>query len=338
MNASFELEYVNCPLCSRHESVLFMEHVKELYNNLNHYFDLRKCDHCGFIFTNPRPTELTCAHFYPDTAGYYTPVLSEISTTFLENSFWGNLKRCLLVRDFAYAALAANFNFIQHCLCFLTRKSLHIQHIPNFIPSGKLLDIGCSWGRYLKMMSNMGWDVYGVETNEKAVQFARESLKLENVYRGGLAEQRFSDNHFDVVHASMVLEHLYDPKGAILEIRRILKPGGQFIFSVPNIEGFEMLVHKHYAYTIQVPQHVSHFSAPILRELLAKSGFEDIRIDFQYVDRDFVAPFALYRPPWHKVLTLPLVRKSVVKLLIMVAGKLGKTSRMSIRARKKYVE
>ncbi len=51
-------------------------------------------------------------------------------------------------------------------------------------------------------------------------------------------ELPFRDATFDLVTANMVVEHLEDPHSVLVEIRRILKPGGTFVFHTPNRRHF----------------------------------------------------------------------------------------------------
>ena len=70
---------------------------------------------------------------------------------------------------------------------------------------GKLLDVGCGNGLFLRQMRTLGWEVSGVEPDPKAVQFAREVYGL-NVQLGDLFNAVFSDNTFDAVTLSHVIE------------------------------------------------------------------------------------------------------------------------------------
>jgi SAM-dependent methyltransferase len=68
----------------------------------------------------------------------------------------------------------------------------------------------------------------------------------------------FPDNQFDLVTANMVVEHLADPARQFREIRRLLKPGGQFVFHTPNGTGYPTLMAR------AVPDAVRGLGARIL--------------------------------------------------------------------------
>jgi len=56
--------------------------------------------------------------------------------------------------------------------------------------------------------------------------------------RGNIGELPFVDNHFDLVTANMVVEHLDNPEVQFKEVYRVLKPGGLFLFHTPNALGY----------------------------------------------------------------------------------------------------
>ena len=54
----------------------------------------------------------------------------------------------------------------------------------------------------------------------------------------------FADDSFDVVVSAWVLEHLVDPLDAFIEVRRVLRPGGHFIFLTPNLRNPLMVMNR----------------------------------------------------------------------------------------------
>jgi len=150
-----------------------------------------------------------------------------------------------------------------------------------FLPgleSERLLDIGCARGDFLAfaLARHPRLAAHGVDAYSKGVGDARIAFQPRS-----LLECRFADASFDLVTAWAVFEHLHRPDAYFAEVRRILEPGGRFVFLVTNAES----LWSRCAFGEDVPRHTYHYSAPVLRRYAAKHGFEVQRISFD--DRIF---------------------------------------------------
>lgn len=113
----------------------------------------------------------------------------------------------------------------------------------NINPVGTMLDLGCGEGRHIFGVMEKFPDLkcIGLDPHIESLDKASEGLKFlesisntkTNFLSGSAYSLPFSDDSFDLVVCSEVLEHLHDYKDAIKEINRVLKPGGQFLASVP---------------------------------------------------------------------------------------------------------
>ena len=110
------------------------------------------------------------------------------------------------------------------------------------VPGDRVLDLGCGEGRHsLTGALTMPLCVIGVDLNAndldaadaKAGAFLGEDHGISWV-QGDAMRLPFSDDAFDCVIISEVLEHLPDADGALSEARRVLRPGGQLAISVPR--------------------------------------------------------------------------------------------------------
>jgi 2-polyprenyl-3-methyl-5-hydroxy-6-metoxy-1,4-benzoquinol methylase len=332
----YELEWVDCGICGSAKQAPFLSRVKELYNGFDEYFDLVECLDCSFIYTNPRPTAATISCFYPDTAKYYQPRESRITDGNFSREKWKRrLQQSVLTNTFRYEMPKVS-RFLEAPLSPWLRKGLFYAHVPKFVKSGRLLDIGCSWGGYLMRMQELGWEVYGVDLNAKATEFAREELGLTNVHCGFSDDLNFPDGYFDVVHMSMVLEHLHQPAKALQDVWRLLGEGGQLVLSVPDISGVESRLFKDKFYSLHVPQHLNHFSPQTITCLLERNGFRVERFIHKKSRKDFIES-AKYANEniLGRIILNPIVKKLVLKPLVNLLSVMGKTSRMSIFAIKK---
>jgi SAM-dependent methyltransferase len=82
----------------------------------------------------------------------------------------------------------------------------------------------------------------------------------------------------DVVTLWNVLEHLYDPKATLLEIRRILRPGGLLVIALPNLDCLDAHIFGPAWSGYDVPRHLYVFSEATLTRMLAQTGFRVLRI------------------------------------------------------------
>jgi len=101
----------------------------------------------------------------------------------------------------------------------------------------RVLELGCATGYMSKALRAAGCRVVAVEIDEKAAAQAEEFC--ERVIVGDLdeldLEHVLDGEAFDVVVAGDVLEHLKDPSGVLLAVRRCLKRNGFVVASVPNV-------------------------------------------------------------------------------------------------------
>jgi SAM-dependent methyltransferase len=95
-----------------------------------------------------------------------------------------------------------------------------------------VLDLGCRDGALTETFA-AGNEVVGVDADREALAEAAK-LGLETRWADLDQPLDFEDNSFDVVVAGELLEHLRDPQRLVGEIRRVLRPGGTFVASVPN--------------------------------------------------------------------------------------------------------
>jgi len=147
-----------------------------------------------------------------------------------------------------------------------------IENIKKSAPvNGRLLDVGCSYGLFLNLAKENGFEAQGVEINKDACKYCIDTFGLR-VFCGDLKSASFPDNYFDVVTALEVIEHLEDPIGFINLIYQILKPGGIFYIVTPNFESLsgKLLRYKWWSYR---RMHLCYFSKKTLHRSLLSAGF-----------------------------------------------------------------
>ncbi|AQR97836.1 methyltransferase domain-containing protein [Clostridium saccharoperbutylacetonicum] len=113
-----------------------------------------------------------------------------------------------------------------------------------------VLDIGCAQGRFGKTLKEMGCSIYGIDIDEKAVEYAKKSGYYDEILIMDINNKSVDDNkklkkmlnYFDVIIISDVLEHMSDPTNVILEFSKFLKEDGIILISVPNIAHISVLL------------------------------------------------------------------------------------------------
>jgi SAM-dependent methyltransferase len=139
-------------------------------------------------------------------------------------------------------------------------------------PGKRVLDLGCRDGALTRTYA-AGNEIVGVDADRDALA-AAEQLGIETRWADLDEPLPFDDSSFDVVVAGELLEHLRDPRRLVAEARRVLRPGGTFVASVPNAyrlkNRLRFLLGRR---PEDDPTHLQMFSAGEVRGLL--TDFED---------------------------------------------------------------
>lgn len=179
-----------------------------------------------------------------------------------------------------------------------------------FSPGGRLLDVGCGAGLFLKAAESLGWAVEGVEVSPAAAEYAASILKVP-VRNEKLEQAGFPDASFDVVTLLDTLEHLGDPLGTLVEAHRVLKPGGRLILNTPDLGSASRAVLGK-AWAVLTPaEHLTYFREGTLRRMLERAGFEvPVLVNLLRLSPDFTnAPSALRSRLWKRLLGRPRAKK-----------------------------
>ncbi|HEX5307749.1 MAG TPA: class I SAM-dependent methyltransferase [Solirubrobacteraceae bacterium] len=117
-------------------------------------------------------------------------------------------------------------------------------------PGARILDAGCGSGRNMVELARHG-SVTGVELSPTSVRLARER-DCGEVLEGSVLDMPFDDGSFDLTVSLDVVEHLQDDVSALRELRRVTKPGGALLVTVPAYQwlwsGHDEINHHHRRY------------------------------------------------------------------------------------------
>lgn len=235
------MERVACDFCGENSATL--EHtLHDLLLGTAGEFQLVRCNRCGLLYLNPRPTREELQRHYPDNYHPFDHAVGSNPSLFVR---W-----------------ARRYGILRRCRAVIRKRH-----------EGRLLDVGCATGVFLDEMRRQGnWEVYGVEPAALAASYAREHFGLQ-VFQGTLLDAGYPDDFFDVVTMWDVLEHVPNPRGYLDEIRRILKPGGWLIIKVPDPCSWEARLFGPYWIGYDAPRHLFGFPRHVLSRELASLGF-----------------------------------------------------------------
>jgi SAM-dependent methyltransferase len=146
-------------------------------------------------------------------------------------------------------------------------------------PGRRVADLGCRYGALTRAYVE-GNDVVGVDVDREALA-AAAALGIETLWADLDEPLPFDDESFDVAVCGEVLEHLRFPDRLLDEARRVLRPGGVLVGSVPNSyrlkSRLRFLLGRPPEFADD-PTHLHMFSPADVRALLA--GWEEPRLQF----------------------------------------------------------
>jgi SAM-dependent methyltransferase len=255
MNVRFEM--ITCPVCSAGDGRACVQGTDRLHG-LEGRFGYVECPGCGAVYMNPRMEIQEIPKFYPaDYAPHASPARAAGTSRPGKASPPSPLTRAKSWWD-----------------DFCRNEKIIPAYCPPLGPSAKVLDVGCGNGKFLhEIAGRFGCQVQGVDLSDTAAKAARDGYGLE-IALGTLESAGFPGEHFDVVTAWWYLEHVPNPVQIMVEIARILKPGGVCIMGVPNTRSLAARLFGPNWYHLDSPRHLVLYNPRSMRNLIAQAGLE----------------------------------------------------------------
>lgn len=175
----------------------------------------------------------------------------------------------------------------------------HLKIVERFSSRGKLLDVGCASGLFLKCASDAGWNACGIEP---AAALARNAQQLLDnggrVICASLQEADLAPASLDAITLWDVLEHVNDPISTLRRCLILLRPGGYLFLNVPDINSLPARV-LGARWPLLLPEHLNYFTRESLQKCGELSGLEHVK--FLRRPASFSLEYILYRLMQHGI-------------------------------------
>jgi ubiquinone/menaquinone biosynthesis C-methylase UbiE len=161
-----------------------------------------------------------------------------------------------------------------------------IQLIEKIKPNkGKLLDVGCGRGEMVYAATKRNWNAVGTEISESFAQYAKDKFDI-NILVGDINKIKLSEEAFDVVTLSSVIQYIQDPLEELKKINSLLKKDGILYLEVTNENALIFKIGDFFKSLTEGERLTSHlsplfpsfqiygFNKKSLGEMLKRSGFK----------------------------------------------------------------
>lgn len=215
----------------------------------------------------------------------------------------------------------------------MKRYTNQIREINQRQRPGKLLDIGCGDGYFMLGMQQRGWEVHGIELNEKVAAYARDQLGLD--VRAGAEHELDWGGSYDCITLLGVLEDVDDPIACLTRCFEHLNDGGLLVVQTHNIGSWEARLFGPHWFNIEAPRHVWHFSPVTLERLLNNNRFKQEHLI--HYGADFVTMRSIEN---RRGRVFPssfldrIIRKTIVAPAAVITPKLGQGIEIESYSRK----
>jgi len=158
----------------------------------------------------------------------------------------------------------------------LLRYNELLDKFEQFRQTNNILDIGCGDGYFLEAAKNRGWNVYGTEFTDEAIEILNSKGIKSN--QGKLEASNYQNEMFDVITSFEVLEHIHNPTEECTNIYKILRKKGLIYITTPNFNSFSRYFLKHWN-IIEYPEHLSYYTPRTINTLFKMNGFSKSKIE-----------------------------------------------------------
>ena len=135
-----------------------------------------------------------------------------------------------------------------------------------------MLDVGCGDGHFLAEAKRNGWNVFGTEFTDRAMEVCRS--KGIHMVKGSLQTVHFDPSYFDVITSFEVIEHINNPREEAALMAKLLRPGGLLYVTTPNFNSLSRNLMGPRWNVIGYPEHLCYYTPRSLKMLFQSVGFK----------------------------------------------------------------
>ena len=253
------MKYISCAICGSTSSNTFLTSYDKYLRVDKTKFTLVRCADCGLVYLNPQPTMEELAKYYPPHYPSYLTSYDVLERNRLLE-FLKGIKRLFSPNHPA--------PFRQGEVSSDTSRL-------------RILDFGCGSGRFLLSMrlAHPLWELHGFDISTKQdIKFIGHGISIILDAPDAIGSH-FEKESFDRIYLNNVLEHVNDPVATLRMLAALLKPEGEMIIEVPNIDSIKFKMFRSNFFPLEIPRHLYHFSPSTLSMLCAKCGLTTIEVE-----------------------------------------------------------
>jgi ubiquinone/menaquinone biosynthesis C-methylase UbiE len=141
-------------------------------------------------------------------------------------------------------------------------------------PEDRILEIGCGIGTIVHELSKKGHNIIGIDISSEAIEYGKKKYGDIHLEVQAAEILPYENESFDVVLSFDLFEHIAEIDKHISEVRRVLHPGGYYLFQTPNRYS-NIIYETLWTKSLQWRRyHPSLHSPGQLRRRMARHGFE----------------------------------------------------------------
>ena len=109
---------------------------------------------------------------------------------------------------------------------------------------GKILEAGCGLGRYVVYLSQLGYDIEGIELGQEAVNILNKIKPDLTIKQGDVSQLPYENDSISGIISLGVVEHFIEgPEKPLLEMKRVIKPEHYIVITVPSLNYIRQIKH-----------------------------------------------------------------------------------------------